>query len=273
MKYQLLKTWRRYLTNFRVATEVCPLLQIHCHQIWEYCAVWGKLRGLKWFYDMKRTIQNPNKAPSQQRDIWKSYEISWNRKSHVSLYLNSNQRSLKLCPNWGEEAEICVKGACVTKGYATWQWNVKVQSAECREVNLMNVYESATSIATKEMRAHMDQDPNIEAFTTDGWLRTGDKGCLLRAGRTFFEASSTHRSNTCNETTRRQTIRNSEKAALIGMAWWCMMSGYIDENNYLCLSGRYKEIINRGELKHVSTFVWTTRLKKCKKHIGKQPFG
>jgi len=68
-------------------------------------------------------------------------------------------------PKQGEEAEICVKGACVTKGY--------------------------------EMRAHMDQDPNIEAFTTDGWLRTGDKG-------------------------------------------------YIDENNYLCLSGRYKEIINRG---------------------------
>lgn len=185
MKYQLLKIWRRYLTNFQVATEVCPLLQIPCHQIWEYCAVWGKLRGLKWFYDMKRTIQNPNKAPSQQQDIWKSYEISWNRKSHVSLYLNSNQRSLKLSPNWGEEAEICVKGACVTKGYATWQWNVKVQSAECREVNLMNVYESATSIATKEMRAHMDQDPNIEAFTTDGWLRTGDKGCLLRAGRTW----------------------------------------------------------------------------------------
>lgn len=68
-------------------------------------------------------------------------------------------------PKRGEEAEICVKGACVTKGY--------------------------------EMRAHMDQDPNIEAFTSDGWLRTGDKG-------------------------------------------------YIDENNYLCLSGRYKEIINRG---------------------------
>ncbi|CAJ1442054.1 unnamed protein product [Effrenium voratum] len=65
----------------------------------------------------------------------------------------------------GEEAEVCVRGACVTKGY--------------------------------EMRAHMDQDPNIEAFTPDGWLRTGDKG-------------------------------------------------YIDENNYLCLSGRYKEIINRG---------------------------
>ncbi|CAK9033700.1 unnamed protein product [Durusdinium trenchii] len=68
-------------------------------------------------------------------------------------------------PKKGEEAEICVKGACVTKGY--------------------------------EMRAHMDQDPNIEAFTSDGWLRTGDKG-------------------------------------------------YIDDHNYLCLSGRYKEIINRG---------------------------
>lgn len=24
------------------------------------------------------------------------------------------------------------------------------------------------------------------------------------------------------------------------------LPGYIDENNYLCLSGRYKEIINRG---------------------------
>ncbi|CAK9028703.1 Oxalate--CoA ligase (Oxalyl-CoA synthetase) (Peroxisomal-coenzyme A synthetase) [Durusdinium trenchii] len=68
-------------------------------------------------------------------------------------------------PKKGEEAEICVKGTCVTKGY--------------------------------EMRAHMDQDPNIEAFTSDGWLRTGDKG-------------------------------------------------YIDDHNYLCLSGRYKEIINRG---------------------------
>ena len=68
-------------------------------------------------------------------------------------------------PKLGEEAEICVSGACVTKGY--------------------------------EMRAHMDQDPNIEAFTPDKWLRTGDKG-------------------------------------------------YIDEHGYLCLSGRYKEIINRG---------------------------
>ena len=26
----------------------------------------------------------------------------------------------------------------------------------------------------------------------------------------------------------------------------CPVPGYIDENNYLCLSGRYKEIINRG---------------------------
>eukprot|EP00747_Dinoflagellata_sp_TGD_P165277 gnl/TRDRNA2_/TRDRNA2_186348_c0_seq1.p1 gnl/TRDRNA2_/TRDRNA2_186348_c0~~gnl/TRDRNA2_/TRDRNA2_186348_c0_seq1.p1 ORF type:complete len:1158 (-),score=153.33 gnl/TRDRNA2_/TRDRNA2_186348_c0_seq1:131-3604(-) len=68
-------------------------------------------------------------------------------------------------PARGGEAEVCVSGACVTKGY--------------------------------EVRAHMDEDPNIAAFTSAGWLRTGDKG-------------------------------------------------YIDEQGHLCLSGRFKEIINRG---------------------------
>merc|ERR1711924_516744 len=65
----------------------------------------------------------------------------------------------------GAEGEICVKGPNVTQGY--------------------------------EYRNHMDADPNIDAFTGDGWLRTGDKG-------------------------------------------------YVDLNGYLCLTGRFKEIINRG---------------------------
>merc|ERR1719222_387053 len=45
----------------------------------------------------------------------------------------------------GEEGEVCVKGACVMKGY--------------------------------EMRPHMDKDPNEEAFT-DGFMRSGDKGWM-----------------------------------------------------------------------------------------------
>jgi len=65
----------------------------------------------------------------------------------------------------GTEAEVCVVGACVTSGY--------------------------------EFRAHMDTDPNLEGFTKDGWLRTGDKG-------------------------------------------------YMNTEGFLCLTGRFKEIINRG---------------------------
>lgn len=64
----------------------------------------------------------------------------------------------------GEEGEVCVKGACVMKGY--------------------------------EMRPHMDKDPNAEAFT-DGFMRSGDKG-------------------------------------------------WIDEDGYLYLIGRFKELINRA---------------------------
>ena len=37
------------------------------------------------------------------------------------------------------------------------------------------------------MRAHMDQDPNIEAFTSDGWLRTGDKGQFLPSCLVFLD--------------------------------------------------------------------------------------
>jgi len=64
----------------------------------------------------------------------------------------------------GEEGEVCVKGACVMKGY--------------------------------EMRPHMDKDPNEEAFT-DGFMRSGDKG-------------------------------------------------WMDEDGYLYLIGRFKELINRA---------------------------
>ena len=65
-----------------------------------------------------------------------------------------------------EEGHVCVRGACATKGY-------------------------------EFKPAHMAQDPNIEAMTSDGWLCTGDKG-------------------------------------------------WLDEEGYLYLSGRFKEIINRG---------------------------
>jgi len=68
-------------------------------------------------------------------------------------------------PSEGVEGEVCINGECVTSGY--------------------------------EYRAHMDGNPNIEAFTTDRWLRTGDKG-------------------------------------------------YFDAQGHLCLTGRFKEIINRG---------------------------
>jgi hypothetical protein len=81
----------------------------------------------------------------------------------------------------GAEAEICVTGACVTKGY--------------------------------EFRPHMDEDPNLEGFTGDGWLRTGDKG-------------------------------------------------YFDQQGYLCLSGRYKEIINRGGEK-ISPFEIENACRHC----------
>lgn len=64
----------------------------------------------------------------------------------------------------GEEGEVTVQGGPVTSGY--------------------------------EFRAHMDMDPNVEAFA-EGWLRTGDKG-------------------------------------------------WLDEDGYLYLSGRFKEIISRA---------------------------
>jgi len=64
----------------------------------------------------------------------------------------------------GEEGEVSLKGECVMKGY--------------------------------EMRPHMEQDPNIEAFT-DGFMRSGDKG-------------------------------------------------WLDEDGYLYLIGRFKELINRA---------------------------
>ena len=43
-----------------------------------------------------------------------------------------------------EEGHVCVSGTCVTSGY--------------------------------EFRPHMDENPNINGFTPDGWLITGDKG-------------------------------------------------------------------------------------------------
>jgi acyl-CoA synthetase (AMP-forming)/AMP-acid ligase II len=46
----------------------------------------------------------------------------------------------------GEEGHICVRGECVTHGY--------------------------------EIKGHMTEDPNIKAFTSDGFLCTGDKGFI-----------------------------------------------------------------------------------------------
>jgi pyochelin synthetase len=74
-------------------------------------------------------------------------------------------KNLEICgPN--EEGHICVRGECVTHGY-------------------------------EYHKSHMKVDPNIQAFTKDNFLCTGDKG-------------------------------------------------YVDSNGHLVISGRFKEIINRG---------------------------
>jgi len=54
----------------------------------------------------------------------------------------------------GDEGEVCVSGACVMKGY--------------------------------EMRPHMDADPNIETFTKDGFMRSGDKGWIDADGYLYL---------------------------------------------------------------------------------------
>merc|ERR1719265_278917 len=54
----------------------------------------------------------------------------------------------------GVEGEVCVKEGPVTAGY--------------------------------EFRSHMDADPNIEAISGDGWLRTGDKGWLDTEGYLYL---------------------------------------------------------------------------------------
>lgn len=54
----------------------------------------------------------------------------------------------------GEAGAICVSGTCVTSGY--------------------------------EFRPHMDEDPNINGFTPDGWLITGDKGYKDADGNVFL---------------------------------------------------------------------------------------
>jgi len=54
----------------------------------------------------------------------------------------------------GEVGEVAVKGGPVTPGY--------------------------------ELRDHMDTDPNLEAFSSEGWLRTGDKGWLDRDGYLYL---------------------------------------------------------------------------------------
>jgi acyl-CoA synthetase (AMP-forming)/AMP-acid ligase II len=54
----------------------------------------------------------------------------------------------------GSEGEVCVRGACVMKGY--------------------------------EMRPHMDADPNIETFTKDGFMRSGDKGWKDKDGYLYL---------------------------------------------------------------------------------------
>mmetsp|Transcript_6442 Transcript_6442/g.15643 ORF Transcript_6442/g.15643 Transcript_6442/m.15643 type:complete len:580 (+) Transcript_6442:62-1801(+) len=54
----------------------------------------------------------------------------------------------------GEEGEVCVREGPVTSGY--------------------------------EFREHMDANPNIEALTSDGWLRTGDKGWLDKDGYLYL---------------------------------------------------------------------------------------
>ena len=102
--------------------------------------------------------------------------------------------SLSCLARLGEEAEICVKGACVTRGYVTWQVPIcpkHGQRSGCEGSTTLFVgilvgrrlYALYASIfgafAVEEMRAHMDQDPNVEAFTPDGWLRTGDKGRFM----------------------------------------------------------------------------------------------
>lgn len=247
MKFQLLNIWRRSCDwGMPIASNPLPPNLRVLRSV-------GQAAGPQ----MVLRHEENNSEPKQGQQ--KHQKTIWNLvKSHVSLCLNSNQWSLKLCPNWGDEAEICVKGACVTKGYVTWQ----CESAECRQFdesawicNFNSYQGNACTYGPRSQHRGLHNRWLVEDWR-QGWLSQRK----LQVQHTAILAM------------RRQTIRNLVKAALIGMAWWCMMSGYIDENNYLCLSGRYKEIINRGELKHVSTFVWTTRLKNCKKHVGKQPF-
>lgn len=85
-------------------------------------------------------------------------------------------------PTQGAEGEVVVTGYCVTKGY--------------------------------EFRSHMSEDPNIEGFTSEGMLRTGDEG-------------------------------------------------YMDTDGLLCLSGRFKEIINRAGEK-ISPFEVENAMRSCK---------
>ena len=66
---------------------------------------------------------------------------------------HNGNRDLSECAV-GEQGAICVAGTCVTNGY--------------------------------EFRPHMDENPNINGFTPDGWLITGDKGYKDERGDVFL---------------------------------------------------------------------------------------
>ena len=66
---------------------------------------------------------------------------------------SDGNRDLAEC-DVGEAGAICVSGTCVTSGY--------------------------------EFRPHMDENPNINGFTPDGWLITGDKGYKDDRGNIFL---------------------------------------------------------------------------------------
>lgn len=78
-----------------------------------------------------------NPLPPYHRDL---QSVGCASGPHVEMCLEGE----KVTAATRMEAEICVSGACVMKGYET--------------------------------RPHMEEDPNIEGFTSDGMLRTGDRG-------------------------------------------------------------------------------------------------
>ena len=189
MKYQLLNILETVFDEFSSWDRGMPIASNPLPPNLRVLRSVGQAAGPQMVLRHEENNSEPKQGSEPAKKHMKNHEILWNlMKSHCLAV--SKLKSMKL------EALSKLRGGGRDlrerrmRHQGLRDLAMKCESAECREVNLMNVYESATSIATKEMRAHMDQDPNIEAFTTDGWLRTGDKGGLLRAGRTFFEASS-----------------------------------------------------------------------------------